>query len=164
MSGLLQKRHLFLQCNQHLGITIAFTWLPRSWLQAVLRSQIRYSEDICNRKLRLQWSQDYSEQLSYNLWLESSSAAGRPHALAPASVWELSIAEARENFWKSWQSGGFVLFSVLFGISSNCQESCGFVFMRDFVFIMPLNAGQQVKVVFAMCWEVNVSGSSASFP
>lgn len=42
------------------------------------------------------------------------------------------------------------MFSVLFGISSNCQESSGFVFMRDFVFIMPLNTGQQVRAVSAM--------------
>lgn len=42
------------------------------------------------------------------------------------------------------------MFSVLFGISFSCQESCGFVFMRDFIFIMALSTGQQVKAVSAV--------------
>lgn len=91
---------LFPQYKQPLRSTIAFTWLPRSWFQAVLHSQIRCSEGFCNRKFRLHWSQDYSEHLSYNLWLESRLSSGRLHTLTPASVWEISIAEARKNVWK----------------------------------------------------------------
>lgn len=41
----------------------------------------------------------------------------------------------------------FVFCSVWYFI---CQESCGFVFMGDFVFMMPLSTGQQVKAVSAV--------------
>lgn len=42
----------------------------------------------------------------------------------------------------------FVFCSVWYFI---CQESCGFVFTRGFVFVLPVSTGQQVKAVSAVC-------------
>lgn len=80
---------LFPRYNSHLSSMIAFTWLPRSCFQAVLHSKIRYSEDFCSvtERPRLHQSQDYSEHLSYNLWLKSRLSSGQWQALVPASVW-----------------------------------------------------------------------------
>jgi len=77
------------RCSPHRCGMIAFTWIPRSCFQAELHSKIRYSEDLCSaaERLRLHQSQDYSECLSYNLWLKSRLSSGQLHVLAPASVW-----------------------------------------------------------------------------